>query len=229
MSHGQTLFLCIFIKAVSCQQHRNQDPRHNTAAYGSSSSGAQSCFKQRPRCSEVDRTSELLSVCCGTLAPSRVCRGFSPWITRETSPLTSICFHDYQYYKCGNHLLCLWLYVPCTMFLIWTTSSIFLPSGERAATPIHLRPRIRLSPPLNNTQQFIQVQSFCNKNNIKLENITNFTSKPTVVVQCFFQEVCVRASSEEDAVADQASELTRELLSIQLDMKSFQEDRKQLR
>lgn len=51
-----------------------------------------------------------------------------------------------------------------------------------------------------------------------------------------FQEGHLRASSEEtetpeagDVSADPVSVLTRELLSVQQDMKSFQEDRRQLR
>ncbi|XP_040015533.1 protein SFI1 homolog [Xiphias gladius] len=51
-----------------------------------------------------------------------------------------------------------------------------------------------------------------------------------------YPEINLRASSEEteghhaeDVVTDPASVLTRELLSIQLDMKNFQQDRKQLR
>lgn len=42
-------------------------------------------------------------------------------------------------------------------------------------------------------------------------------------------EVHVRASSGETAEMDPTSTLIRELLSIQLDMKTYQQDRKQLR
>ncbi|KAF7664341.1 hypothetical protein LDENG_00180090 [Lucifuga dentata] len=45
----------------------------------------------------------------------------------------------------------------------------------------------------------------------------------------WYPEVHMRAFSEEDVEADQASQLMRELLSIQLDMERFQQERKQLR
>lgn len=58
--------------------------------------------------------------------------------------------------------------------------------------------------------------------------------KTTLVM--LFKEPHLRASSGEtkvphigDAAVDPASALTRELLDIQMDMKSFQQDKKQLR